>query len=294
MESSTIVADRESGTNIAEIVLSVRIRVIFVHDGLLEFCFNDRCFLLRSTKISRQENTDVKVPSADEQSCPKCSIPWSDAKYQLRVKPVQMSKKQSAKIRNLIDIKSNLKKQRFAKKSARKVNNAVVSIQWKLFSEQQNIIHFSLQSIKCDVCDYKKNVILWKHTAVEKPKAVLKLEAREMEATGKKSKKRKRDKTAGLLLPKTGPTPNVKPTFVLPNNQPKKQPPKPSNSIKLIPPNQTKQKNQHIKPTIKLVAPQQSIQQKKHTLLHLANALKTKNNCNNQNIDKNKLEKMLR
>lgn len=107
----------------------------------------------------------------------------------------------------------------------------------------------------------------------------------------KKAKKRKRDKTAGLLLPSSvAPTPSIhvpKPPKMAAIAQPAIK--KPINQ-----PQNTKQDPKK-KPMIRMVAPPLANQhQKKNNLLNLANALKMKTNTANQNNDKNKLEKLLR
>lgn len=63
----------------------------------------------------------------DEEICRKCSTPWNDAKYSLKIDCVASSKKKSSKILRLIDDKGQGTKHRYAKKSAKKVNNVVVS-----------------------------------------------------------------------------------------------------------------------------------------------------------------------
>lgn len=218
------------------------------------------------------------------------------------------SKRQSAKILSLIDDKANPKKQRYAKKSSKKINNAIVSTSINSSDHLiyikfiQRIFCIALQTVKCDVCDYRKNVILWKQAAaVDKPSSVQTLVAQEtrfVEESAafakKKTRKRKRDKTAGLLIPTNTHNQRARPTAAF-HNHPKPTPStanitqqsKHSNKIK-------PKQNANKKPALKLVAPPQSGMQRKNTLLHLANALKIKNDSNNHGNNKNKLEKMLR
>lgn len=69
---------------------------------------------------------DLKAFS-DEELCRKCSTPWTDTRYSMGIKPIKKSKRESQKIRSKIDDKSDLKKQKYAKKSAKNVNNLMVN-----------------------------------------------------------------------------------------------------------------------------------------------------------------------
>lgn len=63
----------------------------------------------------------------DEELCRKCSTLWTDTRYSMSIKPIKKSKRESQKILSKIDDKSDLNKQKYAKKSAKNVNNLMVN-----------------------------------------------------------------------------------------------------------------------------------------------------------------------
>lgn len=140
-------------------------------------------------------------------------------------------------------------------------------------------------------------MILWKKaTVLEKSQKAPKVQAnaatqQSNTISGIRTKKRKRDKTAGLRMttnvtqPKCAPKPI--PVARVPASAAKK-----SIKSKTLNPSKSKESTKK-RPTLKMVAPPQAISQKKNALLSLANALKMKSSSN-QNSDRNKLEKLLK
>lgn len=151
--------------------------------------------------------------------------------------------------------------------------------------------------MKCNVCGYKKSVILWKQTSPAlppdedvKPHGILNKSQRNADASQiSKKRKRNRDKTAGLTLPAkmttNAPQNNLQSGVSTTQQQPSQSTQKSANS---------NSKPQKKKTKLKLTGLKNgpTFAQKRNSLMHLANALKMKNKPNPQKD--NKLEKLLR
>lgn len=169
------------------------------------------------------------------------------------------------------------------------------------FHKPNSINRFEfLQTIKCKLCDSKNRVLLWKKTADAKKHKPQEFNANLFQNKAKETivepslkKKRKKDKNAGLLysmqkdnndsskkIAKLLPKPSMVETYIpnLFDRKPKvnKNKGKTANGPKTKPKNTPK------------TAP------KRHSLLHLANALKSQSNQPKLNSQEDKLKKLLR
>lgn len=73
----------------------------------------------------RRESVRKELFDAGEM-CVRCSTPYSDGGFTMKVDPIKMPIKRAKKIMRMQDDKSNPKKQKLAKKWTRKANNLIV------------------------------------------------------------------------------------------------------------------------------------------------------------------------